>query len=200
MPSEKAELERARALFNWDKVKAEAEKEEPYDGARLLFLGSVFSIMPSGKYYMPFACSNVDTCKVCDGSGSWRNKREPQAERLRLWSEAADARAFLTAHAFKHFGGYVGGQWPRELSRTIAYIDRVLLLTADTRTCRACDGTGSTDAAKDERFREALETIAEEHGGFITNGDGDATDLFFGLTVDESEEPEEEPEHASALE
>lgn len=33
------------------------------------FLGTVFSIMPSGKYYQPFACSNVDMCTHCKGEG-----------------------------------------------------------------------------------------------------------------------------------
>lgn len=33
------------------------------------FLGTVFSIMPSGRYYEPFACSNVDACKRCKGDG-----------------------------------------------------------------------------------------------------------------------------------
>lgn len=34
-----------------------------------VFLGTVFHIMPSGKYYQPFACSNVDPCGRCKGEG-----------------------------------------------------------------------------------------------------------------------------------
>lgn len=30
-----------------------------------LYYGTVFNIMPSGKYYVPFACSNVEICEVC---------------------------------------------------------------------------------------------------------------------------------------
>ena len=47
------------------------ENEEPYkdmDGNTLksVFIGTCFNIMPSGKYYMPFACSNVEKCSKCD--------------------------------------------------------------------------------------------------------------------------------------
>jgi hypothetical protein len=34
-----------------------------------VFLGTVFSLTPSGKYYTPFASGNVDTCKRCKGTG-----------------------------------------------------------------------------------------------------------------------------------
>lgn len=33
------------------------------------YLGSVLSFCPSGKYYLPFACSNVELCPRCKGSG-----------------------------------------------------------------------------------------------------------------------------------
>ena len=33
------------------------------------FLGSVFSLFPSGKYYMPWANSNVNPCPRCKGKG-----------------------------------------------------------------------------------------------------------------------------------
>lgn len=36
---------------------------------RGVFLGTVFMIMPSGKYYMPWACSNVEPCSRCRGDG-----------------------------------------------------------------------------------------------------------------------------------
>ena len=34
-----------------------------------VYLGTVFSIMPSRKYYQPYACSNVDLCPRCKGKG-----------------------------------------------------------------------------------------------------------------------------------
>lgn len=34
-----------------------------------LYLGSVMGLLPSGKYYMPFACSNVEVCETCAAAG-----------------------------------------------------------------------------------------------------------------------------------
>jgi len=36
---------------------------------RYYFLGTVFTIMPSGKFYTPWANSNVTPCPYCHGSG-----------------------------------------------------------------------------------------------------------------------------------
>lgn len=40
-----------------------------YQEEKLVYLGSVFVLCPSGKYYMPWACSNVDPCEACHGHG-----------------------------------------------------------------------------------------------------------------------------------
>lgn len=37
-----------------------------------VYLGTVFALTPSGKYYMPFACSNVASCPECGGDGHAR--------------------------------------------------------------------------------------------------------------------------------
>jgi len=36
------------------------------------YLGTVFALCPSGKYYMPWACSNVNPCPECHGDGHAR--------------------------------------------------------------------------------------------------------------------------------
>ena len=36
---------------------------------RSICMGTVFTIMPSGKFYMPWACSNVEPCPRCKGKG-----------------------------------------------------------------------------------------------------------------------------------
>lgn len=48
-------------------------KNENGDSVKSVFLGTVFGIMPSGKYYMPFACSNVDSCPRCKGEGQTKS-------------------------------------------------------------------------------------------------------------------------------
>lgn len=44
-------------------------KTDDGDAIESTFLGTVFSVMPSGKYYMPWANSNVDLCPRCKGNG-----------------------------------------------------------------------------------------------------------------------------------
>lgn len=40
------------------------------------FIGTVFSLTPSGKYYLPFACSNVEDCSRCHGTGKTANGKD----------------------------------------------------------------------------------------------------------------------------
>ena len=51
----------AIAAWAWDAITADVEScDEPDDeGNRLAFLGTVFALVPSGKYYTPWANSNV---------------------------------------------------------------------------------------------------------------------------------------------
>jgi hypothetical protein len=59
--------------WNWDEIREEAlqciEENEMGDQEGRMFLGTVFHLMPSGKYYQPFACSNVEACEECKGDG-----------------------------------------------------------------------------------------------------------------------------------
>lgn len=57
-------------IFNLDLLKTEldnAEIEEDMFGNRgqSVYLGTVFNLYPSGKYYMPWASSNVEVCESC---------------------------------------------------------------------------------------------------------------------------------------
>lgn len=95
--------------IDWDAVRKEMEREEwqrvePDREERLVFLGTVFRLFPSGKYYMPWS-TNV---------------------------------------------------------------------TED-------------EAKKDEEYRELLEEEAEEHGFFVTAGEGDPCDIFAGESRDVGE-------------
>jgi len=44
------------------------------------------------------------------------------------------------------------------------------------------------DVLRDEAFYSALETVADERGGWIENGEGDPCDVFFCVSVDCPEE------------
>jgi hypothetical protein len=61
----KAGAEHLLTEESWEPDTWEPEIRE-YRG---VYLGTVFAIMPSGKYYMPWACSNVEPCSRCKGQG-----------------------------------------------------------------------------------------------------------------------------------
>jgi hypothetical protein len=41
-----------------------------------VFIGSVSNIFPSGKYYLPFACGNVNPCPQCKGTGKSKTGKD----------------------------------------------------------------------------------------------------------------------------
>ena len=41
-------------------------------------IGSCLHLAPSGKYYLPFACSNVDPCPYCEGKGTIGSEFDPE--------------------------------------------------------------------------------------------------------------------------
>ena len=64
----------ARELVSNNAPEVENEEFRTYDfedslEVRCTFVGTVFNVMPSGKYYMPWACSNVEPCNRCKGTG-----------------------------------------------------------------------------------------------------------------------------------
>lgn len=68
--SDLAELMMGSKLgFHWNNILAELEKqswevEEDFE-TRRLFVGTVMSLTPSGKFYTPWANSNVEVCESC---------------------------------------------------------------------------------------------------------------------------------------
>lgn len=60
----------ARELIKWAKGESFYQYEDMEGNiVESVFLGSVFSIYPSGKYYTPWANSNVEVCNRCKGKG-----------------------------------------------------------------------------------------------------------------------------------
>jgi len=68
-------------IFNLDNLKAElaaAEVEPSPDGSsRRVFLGTVMDLMPSGKFYTPWACSNVSD-EEAEEDEAWREQAEEE--------------------------------------------------------------------------------------------------------------------------
>jgi hypothetical protein len=58
----------AKELVEWGiKETPELMSDDPSNNYMSVYLGTL--INPSGKYYLPFACSNVDDCPRCKGKG-----------------------------------------------------------------------------------------------------------------------------------
>lgn len=163
-----------RQTWDWPRVVRTAGENET------AYLGRVMSIFPSGKYYAPFASSNVDgDCHICKGKGSTGNRKAAPL----LEAGARAAREELTRKngaANKLFH-----QWSPEDRRMAAHLDGEMAKYGPRRTCLACAGTGSLSAARDSDFREALEAVAAEYNGVITEGQGDPTEVHFQLNEEE---------------
>jgi hypothetical protein len=58
-------------IFDSKVIQARLNGEEPeFDEendmwTKRIYIGSVMNLLPSGKYYTPFACSNVEVCAAC---------------------------------------------------------------------------------------------------------------------------------------
>jgi hypothetical protein len=52
-----------------DSAEYETDYIDPYFETKAVYLGTVFGLTPSGKYYTPFACSNVKVHINCQGKG-----------------------------------------------------------------------------------------------------------------------------------
>ncbi len=176
------------SIFNLDALRDEFEEAEPQQAVhdaevmeKWVYLGTVFSLMPSGKYYMPWACSNVEPCPTCGGLGSVENEiREvlpgPSADMLYGMAEKMEYK--IRELAIRHYGMACEKQWPAELGVLLASCEDLRFKLLRKLTCPACDGIGSEEAYLDDAWREQAESELEELGAYLTGGEGDPCDLF----------------------
>ena len=161
--------------WSWVRERLDKQDYEENDGQfeRFVFLGTVFALFPSGKYYMPWACSNLAPCAACKGTGHTRGK----PHKRRVWVKWANSRQRLSDWANKH-----GVRGLAFLQSKKAKRNKYL----KTRnygyrpSCEYCGGCGSREAHLDDCYREALVTEAEEHGLFISSGESDPCDVLVG--------------------
>lgn len=175
-----ARIEREIRAWDWRGIKrdaeASAEPDDECDCDGMLigrsYLGSVFSLTPSGKMYAPFACGNVMGCAGCNGRGTVRN---PERNGYRY----AALMQRITAQRSRKATGVLGVRW-NDAQRFRATVG-----------CEACGGTGSREAHLDEMFNETLETVAEDHGLSIEWHDENA---YATVAVDAPEDSEDAAE------
>lgn len=163
------------------------EREYGEEGSvRRVYLGTVFSLTPSGKYYLPFACSNVEGCPQCKGAGSFPAHRKRRI--VKKWA-ARNTRRGRKIDRMRAQG---------TPETTVSRYYRAARYIQTSVTCEYCAGCGSREAHLDEVWRELAEEEMESIGASLENGEGDPCDLFACEYRDEPAEEEEEEEEATA--
>lgn len=193
--------------IDWEHVKAELERTVWEDRDTFLgddgqerqyYLGTVFSLFPSGKYYMPWATSILEPCAACRGSGvrpihrrrriakKWRTKADPdrafrRADRERIVGDVTALRRRAWWRAYRRY-------WHRQAHAV----------------CPRCGGLGCREAYLDGLYWDQLEAEAAAHGYAVANGEGDPTDVFVvecrdapadDEADDDADENEDSPPH-----
>lgn len=140
------------------------------------YIGSVFNLHPSGKYYMPFACSNVMGCIDCCHDGRVVNGATDPRKFAFLKGLHDQTTSYCSEHGFLGMGNVLSG------------IRNAMNSCAEDIVCPVCNGTGSREASEDESWREALEKLLGEAGCWLISGEGDPCDLFICCHAEEEEE------------
>lgn len=182
MDSDEVIIKEAKEII--ESAMKEIEFEEPYKDMdenilKTVFIGTCFNIMPSGKYYMPFACSNVEKCSKCDGKGEITN---PNAD-MALYEENLKKEQFWIEYLRNNDVTYY--QLSETNKKTLDSIRECLKRYAETVECPVCHGVGSEEAYKDQVMQDALEDYADKYNAFVHSGEGDPCDIFVSIMVDE---------------
>jgi hypothetical protein len=159
--------------LNPEAIRRELDTEEwEEDGfndsmVRRTFLGTVFVLVPSGKYYEPFACSNLSLCSVCHGNrfiGAHRSRRVRNRARAR--------HNKVERLALKRYNrgspGVIKTYKIRNKAQQIWH----------GRPCPHCEAIGSREAYLDEVWKEEVEEQLRDIGASLEHGEGDPCDLF----------------------
>ena len=155
--------------WRWEDIRSEASREG------YAYLGNVFNLTPSGKFYTPFANSNVWGCKRCKSTGSVSNRRASEEK-----YNALDAACTVLLHRLWETEGMAVG-WSAESKARMAAARAERDQYRASFLCTWCNGSGSHEAAKDEAWHEAFETVAKQFGLFVGGPDGaDGCDVWVG--------------------
>ena len=167
---------------------------------RRIFLGTVFGLCPSGKYYMPWAYSNVDPCPKCEGSGVLNDSPWlwPTCESCegrgwryivtlaRLRGESLDVTlAFLQENGWTTFyDGVESTEVDKFICRFCDGLGKV------QPQCSICQGLGSEEAYLDQLWWERAEELFDSHEFTVESGEGDPCDIFAAQYKEEDDADE----------
>ena len=152
------------------------DDEEGEGQVRRIYLGTVFTLTPSGKYYLPFACSNVTPCPQCNGGGGRPAHRKRRV--VKKWI-ARNARRLRKINRLRKQG---------TPETTVERYYKSAHYIHTSTTCAFCAGCGSREAHLDEVWWETVEERLREVGASLESGEGDPCDLFASEWRDKSDE------------
>jgi hypothetical protein len=166
----------------WERV--ECDREE-----RRLFLGTVFQLYPSGKYYTGFACGNLAPCHHCGGAGRL-SSRMPSRRKKKLQNWNLRLHERLGRLLRSPVADFTKAQVRRNLRQKEALLVRMDMI------CPRCRGEGSAEAHDDQVWHELAEGELDNLGLSLQGGEGDPCDLFAVESRDVVPEDGEEEECA----
>jgi hypothetical protein len=176
--------------IDWEVVTAkmaeadvEVCEDEPEARERRVYLGTVFNWLPSGKYYLPFACSNVEPCPTCQGEGDLPNPARDDVQH----AAAQLLSHWLCAELIGAYGLFFEGRWEPTLAMHLSWVRATATAALPEVQCDTCSGCGSQEAYHDDLWRERAESEAEAIGYDLVNGEGDPCDLFIVERFDPEE-------------
>jgi len=173
----------------WERISGEEWERDSHDDdreVRSIYLGSILHLTPSGKFYTPFACSNVEACESCKGKGYLPIHKSRRVAKRRA-SRALLERAKFEAR--KRENEASARRWLRSHGPMRVWY-------AHGPVCTACNGGGSREAYLDELWREAAESGLASIGCYLESGEGDGCDLFAVESRDYEASDEDEDEDA----
>jgi hypothetical protein len=181
------QFKKDRTILNINAVKQELDNAEIYedeDGNKIqtIYLGSILNLTPSGKFYTPFANSNVDHCQRCEGTGSIKNKHGQITKMRRITKYIRE----LT------------NEWEtpyRELTKhqqnKINKLRKMKEHYSIYVTCPECRGLGSLEARLDQDWWEQLESELDEIEAYSHGSEGDGCDVMISRVLQDAAEQEE---------
>ena len=145
---------------------------------RETYFGNVLNIYPSGKYYTPFARSNVEPCPKCHGEGTVKNIGYDVAT-----YEATTALEQKYLRDMRRRGKHYKIM-PKRWQQEIDQIRQVIRLTEPHIECPCCYGMESREVYEDQVFDTYFTECLAEQGIYVTGSDGDGCDMIVGRVIE----------------
>ena len=156
-------------ILDINKLKEQLDNAEIYEDEngnkiQTVYLGDIRDITPSGKVYMPFACSNLELCTRCNGTGTIKNKHGKRKKHEKVCNKRT--HILRTYKWTQHNENKEEKLWKQESN------------WEPMKLCPECDGIGSLEARLDEDWWNQLEIELDEIGAWSHISEDDGCDIM----------------------